>query len=145
MTLTERAELLFKETDPWKFAVLSPNIIRELLAENDHLNRMRVHCPDCGGDYLGTGLELGCPCKVYKEIDRLKAENKRLHGDGSHCCCRFEEDGETPIEQCSVHAEMRKQRDRFQRALEDIAEMGYDTSPLINRARDALWRASHEQ
>jgi hypothetical protein len=32
---------------------------------------MRVHCENCGADYLATGLEARCPCL-------LLAENKRL-------------------------------------------------------------------
>jgi superfamily I DNA and RNA helicase len=42
-------------------------------AEIERLNKMRTHCENCGGDYLATGLEVGCPCLLNKEIERLRA------------------------------------------------------------------------
>ena len=45
--------------------------LTEARAEIERLNKMRTHCENCGGDYMATGLEAGCPCL-------LKAENERL-------------------------------------------------------------------
>lgn len=45
----------------------------ELLKAIRDLKAQRASCPDCGADYLVTGIETGCPCK-------LKAENGRLRG-----------------------------------------------------------------
>ena len=45
--------------------------LTEARAEIERLNKMRTHCENCGGDYVATGLEVGCPCL-------LKAENERL-------------------------------------------------------------------
>lgn len=45
--------------------------IAEQAGEIEHLNQMRVHCPDCGADYLATGIEAGCPCKLKAEIEHL--------------------------------------------------------------------------
>ena len=42
-----------------------------LQAEVERLQRLAVHCPDCGGDYAATGLEVGCPCKLRAEVERL--------------------------------------------------------------------------
>lgn len=46
--------------------------LADLRAENARLNAMRQHCERCGGDYLATGVETGCPCA-------LRAENIALH------------------------------------------------------------------
>jgi hypothetical protein len=40
-------------------------------AEIERLQRLAVHCPDCGGDYAATGLEVGCPCKLRAVMDGL--------------------------------------------------------------------------
>ena len=49
----------------------------ERLAEKDaetaKLNAMRTHCPDCGGDYMATGIEAGCPCKLQTRVAELYA------------------------------------------------------------------------
>lgn len=42
------------------------------------LNAMRTHCPDCGADYMATGIEAGCPCKLKRENERLKAMLRRI-------------------------------------------------------------------
>lgn len=39
-------------------------LIDALAAEVARLNAMRTHCEHCGGDYLATGLETGCPCRL---------------------------------------------------------------------------------
>lgn len=52
--------------------------IAELEAELDRLNKMRVHCGYCGADYMATGIEAGCPCRITAERDRLQADVKRL-------------------------------------------------------------------
>ena len=43
-----------------------------LREEVERLNKMRVHCPDCGGDYMQTGIETGCPCRLRAEVERLR-------------------------------------------------------------------------
>jgi hypothetical protein len=35
-------------------------------------NKMRMHCENCGADYLATGLEAKCPCLLLKDIEQLK-------------------------------------------------------------------------
>jgi len=45
--------------------------IRRLRADNARLNKARVHCEHCGADYLATGVEAGCPCKLKAEIERI--------------------------------------------------------------------------
>lgn len=45
----------------------------KLRNEVQRLNSMRTHCVDCGADYMATGVETGCPCKLHKELDRLRS------------------------------------------------------------------------
>jgi hypothetical protein len=42
------------------------------------LEKLRVHCPLCGGDYAETGLEVGCNCVLTARIAELekKLEDK---------------------------------------------------------------------
>jgi hypothetical protein len=47
-------------------------IARAAEVERDALLKLKVHCPDCGGDYAATGLEVGCKCQVVKERDALR-------------------------------------------------------------------------
>lgn len=46
--------------------------IADLQAEIERLNKMRAHCPDCGADFMATGIEAGCPCKLRAEVERLR-------------------------------------------------------------------------
>jgi len=39
------------------------------------------------------------------------------------CCCTFEDDGETPIEWCSVHAAVRDERDKCREALFALVQL----------------------
>jgi hypothetical protein len=50
--------------------------VERLQAEVERLQRRAVHCPDCGGDYAATGLEVGCSCKLRAEVERLNARVK---------------------------------------------------------------------
>jgi hypothetical protein len=43
-------------------------------AEVERLQRLAVHCPDCGADYAATGIEAGCPCKLRAVMDGLEAD-----------------------------------------------------------------------
>ncbi len=47
-------------------------------AEIERLNKMRTHCENCGADYMATGIEAGCPCKLAVENTSLKAQVERL-------------------------------------------------------------------
>ena len=42
-------------------------------AEVARLDAMRTHCEHCGADYLATGIEAGCPCRLVAEVARLRA------------------------------------------------------------------------
>lgn len=42
--------------------------LADLRAENARLNAMRQHCERCGGDYLATGVETGCPCALRARV-----------------------------------------------------------------------------
>lgn len=46
--------------------------IEHLAAEVEHLNKLRVHCEDCGADYAATGVEAGCPCKLTAKVEHLR-------------------------------------------------------------------------
>ena len=52
------------------------------------------------------------------ELNALEAENEQLKEtiarNNNGCLCRFEEDGETPMIECSVHAEQRAEVERLQ-------------------------------
>lgn len=37
------------------------------------ISKMMVHCPECGGDYVATGLEVGCSCKLKRRIEDLES------------------------------------------------------------------------
>lgn len=52
--------------------------LKKIEAENARLNKMRLHCEHCGGDYLATGIETGCPCKLRAENTNLKNAVKEL-------------------------------------------------------------------
>jgi hypothetical protein len=52
--------------------------LSELRQELERLNKLRTHCEHCGADYLQTGLEAGCPCRIIKEVERLKREVNAL-------------------------------------------------------------------
>ena len=47
------------------------------------LEAMRTHCENCGGDYMATGIEAGCPCLLKAQVktlqdallDRIATEN----------------------------------------------------------------------
>jgi hypothetical protein len=54
--------------------------IDDQTAEIARLNAMRTHCPDCGGDYMATGVEVGCPCKLRAEVERLKEDRDMARG-----------------------------------------------------------------
>ena len=45
--------------------------LAEAEAKVESLNKMRTHCENCGGDYLATGLELGCPCLLEARLKVL--------------------------------------------------------------------------
>ena len=45
------------------------------------LERLKVHCSDCGADYAATGIEAGCTCKFRKRIAALEDELKNMRGD----------------------------------------------------------------
>lgn len=47
---------------------------QSLRQENEKLNAMRTHCPDCGWDYVATGVETGCPCRLKDRVAELEAE-----------------------------------------------------------------------
>lgn len=55
------------------------------LAHIDRLESMRTHCDHCGGDYLATGLETGCTCRIVAERDHLAAELNRRDGEVNDC------------------------------------------------------------
>lgn len=60
---------------------ISPlNIMRNLRAEVERLNKLRAHCEHCGGDYAVTGIESGCPCRIIAERDELRAKLDALQG-----------------------------------------------------------------
>jgi hypothetical protein len=40
--------------------------------EIERLRKLMTHCPDCGADYAQTGLEVGCNCKLIKQIEWMK-------------------------------------------------------------------------
>jgi len=48
--------------------------LRKVKCEYDRLQRLFVHCPDCGADYAATGLEVGCSCKLRAEVERLQRD-----------------------------------------------------------------------
>lgn len=50
------------------------NIRQEAQRRIATLEKLKVHCPDCGADYAATGIEAGCPCKILQERDRLQAQ-----------------------------------------------------------------------
>ncbi|KKN78954.1 hypothetical protein LCGC14_0344300 [marine sediment metagenome] len=50
------------------------SLCSEAADEIERLNKMRTHCENCGGDYLATGLEVGCPCLLVKENEWLKKD-----------------------------------------------------------------------
>lgn len=41
--------------------------LAEAREELARLNKMRTHCERCGGDYMATGVEVGCPCNAHPE------------------------------------------------------------------------------
>ena len=43
-------------------------------ARADALERLRVHCEHCGGDYAETGMEVGCSCRLLARIERAEQE-----------------------------------------------------------------------
>ena len=45
-------------------------------AEIARLTKMRTHCSNCGGDYLATGVEVGCPCLVLARAEAAEAALK---------------------------------------------------------------------
>ena len=47
-------------------------------AEIERLNKMRTHCENCGADYMATGIEAGCSCKLAAENTSLKEQVERL-------------------------------------------------------------------
>lgn len=72
--LGDGPEYVAKETvvPSWKEQLTAKDAeIAALKLEVERLNKMRTHCENCGADYMATGLEAGCPCK-------LKAENAAL-------------------------------------------------------------------
>ena len=46
--------------------------IEELQARVDELEKMCVHCENCGADYVATGLEAGCPCLLIARVKELE-------------------------------------------------------------------------
>ena len=42
------------------------NQLTQSQARVQKLEAMRVHCPNCGGDYMETGVECGCQCQLIK-------------------------------------------------------------------------------
>jgi len=111
--------------------------LRKVKCEYDRLQRLFVHCPDCGADYAATGLEVGCSCKLRAEVERLKLEkqeaeeseiriSKKLQLSHMNCACDYDHDGEL----CMAHfpakealdkkmAELRAEVERLQRDLGD--------------------------
>ena len=46
-------------------------------AEITRLNKMRVHCENCGADYMATGIEAGCSCRLQAQLTSA-AERERV-------------------------------------------------------------------
>jgi len=44
--------------------------------EIEKLEKLKVHCPDCGADYAATGIEAGCPCRIQEALtNQIHATN----------------------------------------------------------------------
>ncbi len=76
---------------------------------SDLVERMRRAHADYERGILLDLIEEG-----YERIATLEAEAERRNKNdrydaakGRHCCCRFEEDDETPRTQCSIHAALK--------------------------------------
>ena len=39
----------------------------------EELEKLKVHCENCGADYIATGLEAGCPCLLIARIKELES------------------------------------------------------------------------
>lgn len=52
--------------------------VAALRAEVERLNKLRVHCEHCGGDYAQTGVHVGCVCQVLKRAEAAEARVKEL-------------------------------------------------------------------
>lgn len=65
-------ERLKAERDEWKARA------EKAEAENSRLNRSRVHCENCGADYIATGIEAGCPCRLQAANASLREIVERL-------------------------------------------------------------------
>jgi len=48
-------------------------IIMQAVRRIADLEAKMVHCPDCGGDYAASGIEVGCNCKLLARIAELEA------------------------------------------------------------------------
>lgn len=53
-------------------------VVARQAQEIQRLNAMRTHCEHCGADYLATGIEAGCPCRLVQEIQDLRTERDTL-------------------------------------------------------------------
>lgn len=81
--------------------------IAELEQQLAKLNAMRTHCEDCGADYVATGVEAGCPCKLKARIAELERENAVKRAE---------------IERMENHLEVSNQVKRFQKGHIDRLE-----------------------
>ena len=63
--------------------ISAANEITRLWIENDRLNELRTHCEDCGGDYMVTGVECRCPCKLIEENTELREAMQIFHDFGN--------------------------------------------------------------
>lgn len=53
-------------------------------AEIARLTKMRTHCSNCGGDYLATGVEVGCPCLVLARAEAAEAALTKVREELEH-------------------------------------------------------------
>lgn len=44
----------------------------------DEIDQLRAHCEHCGGDYMATGIETGCPCQLKAKLAAAKERERVL-------------------------------------------------------------------
>lgn len=73
-------------------------------------------------DTIKLVVEFAALTKQLEQAERQRETYKNIIERGKHefdsCVCRFEEDGETPVAECSIHAAMRSQLEQAHRDID---------------------------
>ena len=106
----------------------------------DVSERLKVNQPICGRiAELESDLE-AMTHQAKEHLKRWKTARARYLNGADGCCCLFDKD-EKQINWCSVHAELRDERDRLRERLETFADFILEECDEWALAHDAARKA----